>query len=530
MKKLLFLLFTLASINIYSQETVGLTFFNGNSDISDGYTLFNPLSDNRTFLINNCGEVVNTWTFSGFNSRNSYLLENGTILHSYEQGADIRDWNDNILWSINYLDLFGFETHHDIEPLPNGNYLALVRDPYTNIEMFEEGLDTSYDAQALVLQRIIEIQPVGTDSANIVWEWKIFDHLVQDFDSSKDNFGSIANNPQLLDVNYEEGDGSNRIHANAIDYNAELDQIAVSSRSLSEVFIIDHSTTTAEAASHSGGRYGQGGDLLWRWGNPQVYDQGDESDRTLGRQHDIKWIEEGKDKGKLSVFSNRAYAEDSNASSIHILDPNETNGFYAFDGANFFPEDYYWSWDGMILNDIFHAPLMSGVQILPNNNALINESNSGRISEVDEDGNIVWVYVIPVALNGEIEQFSEPSANGSFRAHRYPPSFKGFEGLDLTPSGIIENINDNSEICSSLLSTEEDFYVDLDYYPNPVDNILTFEFTKDLDKITVIDVLGNTVKEINNSNFLDMGSLPSGLYILKILSGQNDKLIKIIKR
>ena len=52
---------------------------------------------------------------------------------------------------------------------------------------------------------------------------------------------------------------------NAVDYNAEFDQLMISVHNLSEVWIIDHSTTTAEAAGHTGGRSGKGGDILYRW-------------------------------------------------------------------------------------------------------------------------------------------------------------------------------------------------------------------------------------------------------------------------
>jgi hypothetical protein len=187
-KYVIFFLLVTFKLSI-AQETVGLIFDNVNETKSNGYTLFKPTSDDRTFLINSCGEVVNQWTFSGDNSRNSYLLENGNLLQSSGIIAELRDWNDNILWSIDIRAQFGFRLHHDIEPLPNGNFLGLVRDGYSNTEMFAEGLDTDYDIESLVLQRIIEIEPVGSDAANIVWDWKLFDHLVQDFDSSKPNFG-----------------------------------------------------------------------------------------------------------------------------------------------------------------------------------------------------------------------------------------------------------------------------------------------------------------------------------------------------
>lgn len=529
MKKITYLAILLLFNLSFGQETIGLIFEDINAELADGYTLFKPTSDQRVFLINNCGEVVNEWTFSGNNARNAYLLENGNLLQSSTLQADIRDWNNNLLWSLDYQAFFGWTIHHDIAPLPNGNFLVMIRDIYSDTEMFALGFANAYVNAVQVLERIVEIEPVGTNSANIVWEWKLIDHMVQDFDSTKPNFGVVANNPQLYDVNYNNGNGSNPIHANAIDYNPNLDQIAVSARHLSEVFIIDHSTTTAEAASHSGGVYGKGGDFLWRWGNPEVYDQGTAADRKLGRQHDIKWITEGPHAGKMSVFSNDGYGSDITASSVHIIDPSHTNGVYSMSADKFLPTTYDWSWDGTIMSVPMHAAAQSGFQVLSNGNALICESDIGRLTEINSAGDVIWVYRIPVGAGVEYAQFDEPVGNGSFRAHRYPTDYPGFNGVTFNNTGKIEDINALTDDCVNRLSIDEVQLVDLKVYPNPTQGIVNFEFNEVIDTIEVFNLTGQSVLIVKESNRIDLSSFSNGLYMVKLSTGASTKFVKVLK-
>ncbi len=75
-------------------------------------------------------------------------------------------------------------------------------------------------------------------------------------------------------------------HVNAVAYDADLDQILLTVRAFSEFWIIDHSTTSAEVRGHAGGRSGMGGDLLYRWGNPQAYRAGTKLDQRLFSPHD----------------------------------------------------------------------------------------------------------------------------------------------------------------------------------------------------------------------------------------------------
>ena len=77
---------------------------------------------------------------------------------------------------------------------------------------------------------IVEVEPVGATGGSIVWEWHAWDHLVQDFDAGRPNFGVVADHPELVDLNHVANVSSDWIHANGIDYDPVLDQIVVSVR------------------------------------------------------------------------------------------------------------------------------------------------------------------------------------------------------------------------------------------------------------------------------------------------------------
>ena len=48
----------------------------------------------------------------------------------------------------------------------------------------------------------------------------------------------------------------------------------------------------AERVRHTGGRFGKGGDLLYRWGNPQAYGAGTAADQRLFAQ--FEYVDSGR--------------------------------------------------------------------------------------------------------------------------------------------------------------------------------------------------------------------------------------------
>jgi hypothetical protein len=262
----------------------------------DGYTLYFPQNGNKAYLVDLSGNPYHTWTFSS-NSKtcySTYLLSGGVLLRTVARqgnffgGGPVSgevqkvDWDGNVLWDFVYSTQ-EYCTHHDIHEMPNGNVLLIAYERKSAAEALQAGCSSSMEIWP---DKITEIQPSGTSGGTVVWEWQAWDHLVQDHDATKDNYGVVTDHPELLDINYHTT--QDWMHVNGIDYNEELDQIVFSSHALNEIYVIDHSTTMAEAASHSGGNSGKGGDILYRWGNPASYRASGTTDFNV--VHDAHWI------------------------------------------------------------------------------------------------------------------------------------------------------------------------------------------------------------------------------------------------
>ena len=454
--------------------TVGLIYCN--NDIDVGYTLFSPMPSSTSYLIDNEGREIHSWESPGGHrpGLSAYLLADGDLLRTaniaqqavgdFSGGGTAGKierigWDGTAEWSWEYSSTT-YITHHDIEPMPNGNILAIAWEDKTEAEATQAGRNPAIASDSpggngnVWPDHIIEIEPVGSNQANIVWEWHAWDHLIQDYDASKDNYGVVKDHPELLDINFIGATGNQAgradwMHCNGIDYNELLDQIALSCKNTNEIYIIDHSTTTEEAAGHTGGNYGRGGDFLYRWGNPQVYDSGLSSDQQLFGQHDVQWIEQGRaGEGDLLVFNN-GNGRSPSFSSVEVIQTPGQNGIYPLNETGMWgPQTSNWSWS---TGQDMYAPSVSGAERLSNGNTLVTVGTQGTFYEVNLSGDIVWKYINPVSKQGTLSQGDTiPDGNNAgtlsnivFKARRYSPEHPAFVGKNLTPSTYIEQWTDN---------------------------------------------------------------------------------------
>jgi hypothetical protein len=539
-----FIFFSLTWIvSISAQNTVGVLL--NEADALNGYTLFTVHEE--TYLINNCGEAVNQWSSNFKDGKSVYLLENGNLLRAAKIDnpgniaipgvggrIELFDWDNNLLWEFDFTTDTRIQ-HHDIFPMPNGNVLVLAASILTEAEAIQMGRDPAnlVDSE-LYNEHIVEIEPVGTNNANTVWEWHQKDHLIQDFDNTKDNFGIVGNNPQLLDINFLglSNGKKNWMHINSMQYNEQLDQIILSTRLLSEFYIIDHSTTTAQAATSLGGTYQKGGDFLYRWGNPLAYKQGTIDDQILDGQHFPHWIVEGlTDAGKIILFNNgfTRTAPDS-FSEVFILDPPTSSpGVYTYMANTAYgPNTPDYIYTTPVKTD-FYSPLMSSAQRLPNGNTLICEGSSGHFFEIDANENIVWRYINPASTSGILSQGDDPESinNNIFRAIKYPTDYPAFNDKDLSPGPPIE-INPDLSQCD-ILSVADIQFKELSIYPNPVVNTLKIISDDRIEKIEVYDVQGRKINIEKLKKNLNFTEYSTGVYFLKVYTDKGISTKKIIK-
>jgi hypothetical protein len=436
-------------------QTVGL--FLNTPKAFAGYTLFAPKHNNVIYLMDNEGRVVHQWKSDYEPGQSVYLKSNGNLLHccftknrgftSGGEGGRVEefDWDGNLVWEFEYSSDQHL-SHHDIAPLPNGNILMLVVEKKSREECLAVGFKPEMlrDGQ-LFPDSVIEVQPTYPKGGKVVWQWRVWDHLIQDFDRSKASYGDVAAHPERIDVHCN-GRPVPAFwnHMNSIAYNAKLDQIVLSVRGCNEIWFLDHSTTTKEAASHTGGTHGKGGDLIYRWGNPAAYGRGTARDKQLVQQHDAQWIPDGcPGAGHLTIFNN---GYDRGWSSVEeIVPPIDANGRYILaPGKAYGPEKPVWHYEAKNRADFFSSEI-SGAHRLPNGNTLICAGVVGDLFEVTPTGAAVWQYINPMVRGGILAQGELPGKdmrghlwNAVFKIHRYATDYPGLAGRDLTPKGAIE--------------------------------------------------------------------------------------------
>ncbi|MXW84170.1 MAG: T9SS type A sorting domain-containing protein [Rhodothermaceae bacterium] len=539
------------------QRTVGL--MSNMPGAFEGYTLIAPMLHPSVYLVDMEGRAVHRWLVnSGFGATNR-LLPDGALLRASAspkswtnvQGragrVEIIEWDGTIRWQYDFVN-DEYMLHHDVVPLPNGNILAIVWDVRDMDEILAAGYnpDNLADDQNIILsERIVEFKPIPADSAEIVWQWDSWDHLAQDHAPLLDTYvENISDYPERIDVNTSIG--GDWLHFNALDFNEELDIIAISASFLDEIWVIDHSTSTEEARGQTGGTFGLGGRLLYRWGNPRNYGLGTESDQTLHFLHSVLWIPDGlPGAGNLMVFENGVGQPEGDYSTVHELklpymEDLYSNAVWFAQGIDGTYEDPESVWSFSAPNEFF-SDFVSGQQRLPNGNTLVAEGMTGRIFELEEGSNaLVWEYVNPVVQTGPLSQgdvipvFGPPGSrrlqNAVYRALRYGADFEGFDGRDLTPIGAIElNVAGSSPALPFTL---------LPNYPNPFSGSTTIDIQLDHPtniEITVFNILGQEVAVLANefhapgaySYVFDASPLPHGQYICRLIAGGSSATVTL---
>jgi len=394
------------------------------------YVLFAPVNSNVTYLMDLHRQLVHEWRSDSTPGCSVYLLGDGRLLRPRSLGdkdfsgggcnggrIELLDWDGRVLWTFDYNGP-DHQQHHDVRFMPNGHVLLVAWEKRTAAEALAAGRApaTIPPNGEIWVDHVVEVDP-ATNA--IVWTWKIWDHLLPPG-------ANPADHPELVDPNAWATPSSDWTHTNAVDYNASLDQVMLSLRNHHEIWVVDHGTTTAEAAGHTGGRRGKGGDLLYRWGNPRNYGYPD-SQQLFG-QHNAHWIEPGlPGEGEVLVFDNGDRNTRPYSTVVQIKTPLLSSGLYTLDPrTGFLPQDPSWRWVANPPTSLY-AAIVSSAQRLPSGDTLVCDGPAGHFFEVTTAGETVFSYVVT----------DTSGKNGIlvFRATRYEAGYPALDGRSLTPQG-----------------------------------------------------------------------------------------------
>ena len=437
-------------------NTTGLLYYDQSKASTDGYILYAPKHNGTTYLMNKAGQVLKTWQSKTGPGQKAVITPDGyfyragvskgerpnIIAHAQAGTFEKQTWDGKVLWDFEYVKPNAI-SHHDYTILPNGNFLAMVVEKKTPEEAIAAGFQPgNLTDEGISLESVLEFAPDARDESGvyrgykIVWEWHLWDHLVVPEEASK--------HPELYRIGGS-GHRLNMNHGNGIDYNERLNQIALSFRNGDEIIVFEYTgglaNSTEIAAGHTGGEFGKGGDLLYRWGNTAEYGRGDI--HLSYSQHAVNWIPEGyPGAGNFILFINgsRRHRQYSTVGEIASQWDDVTQSYpdISSSDAHWGPDSLVWEWNADNDHDIYSDD-SSGAQRLKNGNTLISFGIFGLLYEITPDQEIVWKYKCPVDRLGPLSYDADThtSRDGSdgrvFKVKEYEPDYPGFDGKELTP-------------------------------------------------------------------------------------------------
>ncbi|PKP23005.1 MAG: hypothetical protein CVU05_01515 [Bacteroidetes bacterium HGW-Bacteroidetes-21] len=541
------------------------------------YTLYATKNGTKAYLVDTAdvAATYKTWTFASNkkSAYSAYLIPGDTLVRTYTYtasggmtgggvtgGVQKVDWGGNTTWDFQY-NSSTYTLHHDICPMPNGNVLMIAYELKTSAEATQAGATTTVSIKS---EKLMEVRQTGPTTGVVVWEWHLWDHLCQNNNPAKDNYvTSIIDNPQLLNINYTPGqDKTDRWHMNGVDYNEELDQIAISMHFMNSVFVIDHSTTTAEAAGHTGGIYGKGGDFLYRWGNPASF--GATGTAVFSTIHDAHWVPNDNPNypGYLCGYNNAGGTGGKTAVDIW-LPPYDGDSYTMNPGVATLPSTYAYQY-----NSSFSASNEGNSQQLPNGNMLVNNA-FGSVYEINSAGTVLWSKATssshcyrftkcqvrgpiasasssatsvnegnPVTLNSSAVSVTETSPTYSYawssgENTQNPTIYPAVSGTYIvTITNTALGCSDTASVYIEVLGTsvsETEATSAIEIYPNPSTGMIHISNMAEEDySIIVMDIYGKTICQGDRLSEVDLSSNENGIYLIQVITGNQKTVKKII--
>jgi len=485
------------AVEVFSAETE-LRQYNPEKSYG-GY--FMPSNSRRgtNYLLDMTGNVVHEWdnnTGPTDDDRRqgatAQLLPNGNLGCM----GRLTDWDSNYVWTFNPstdANRPDIKMHHDTRWIWNKKLNA-----YTNLivcnrtttqdEIVAAGGDPSVDYSSRLdrMDVLIEVN----QNKEIIWEWEFLDHTCQSQNPTWPNYVSdVALAPGKCDIFWKTDQSQpaglagivrDWHHVNSVDYNEDLDVIAVNAKHFSTFFVIDHGETfvsTTDWAANRAAAAGPDGDFIYRFGNPSAYNQGlapsfrNEGEQQIYGAHNIQWIRdyhwerphpEAGDNwpdpstvfaetmpgaGNFLIYDNGCYNPTVTRSRVREINPflNDAGvntgwfvnppdaGYTGTVGATQTSKQIVWSYESRNPNS-FYSRHISGAQRLPNGNTSINSGTQGHMFEVTPDGEVVWEYLYPGVAGPDAKTIRTDSDSISmFRHYRYGTDYPGLAGKDLSP-------------------------------------------------------------------------------------------------